>query len=104
LPFTVYVPSTVYNTRFNTVYEVSKLRIVSNYVTQLDYEYYDPDTNSIYTRISVPTKILKGVTTEILGVSKPPAPVTILPVPEQPERKVAPTERRVQPRATKVPI
>jgi hypothetical protein len=78
------------------VYEVSKLRIVSNYVTQLDIEYHDPDTNSIYTRISVPTRILRGVTTEFIGVSRSGAPAT--------ERQVAPTGKRTQPRATKVPI
>jgi hypothetical protein len=93
LPLTVYVPSTVYNTRFNTVYEVSKLRIVSNYATQLDIEYYDPDTNSIYTRISVPTRILRGVTTEFLGFSRTTAAQT-----------AQPTVRTTQPRATKVPV
>ena len=102
MPFTVYVPSTVYNTRFNTVYEVSRLRVVSNIATQLDYEYYDPDTNSVYTRISVPTRILRGVTTELLGVSRSPAPVA--PVATQQERQVAPTGRRVQPKATKIPV
>jgi hypothetical protein len=97
LPLTVYVPSTVYNTRFNTVYEVSKLRIVSNIVTQLDIEYHDPDTNSVYTRISVPTRILRGVTTEFIGVSRSGAPVA--PVTTQ-----QPTGRRTQPRTTKVPV
>jgi hypothetical protein len=97
LPLTVYVPSTVYNTRFNTVYEVSKLRIVSNYATQLDIEYYDPDTNSIYTRISVPTRILRGVSTEFLGFSRTPATAGQA-------QAAQPTARTTQPRATKVPV
>ena len=97
MPLTVYVPSTVYNTRFNTVYEASKLRIVSNYATQLDVEYYDPDTNSIYTRISVPTRILRGVTTEFLGFTRTPA------TPSQ-ARTAQPAVRTTQPRATKVPV
>jgi hypothetical protein len=96
LPLTVYVPSTVYNTRFNTVYEVSRLRIVSNYVTQLDIEYYDPDTNSIYTRISVPTRILKGVTTEFLGSSRTPAVAG--------QAQTAQPVTTKQPRATWIPV
>lgn len=97
MPLTVYVPSTVYNTRFNTVYEVSKLRIVSNYATQLDIEYHDPDTNSIYTRISVPTRILRGVATEFIGFTRTPA------TPSQ-AQATQPATRTTQPRATKVPV
>jgi len=107
LPYTAYVPSTVYNTKFNTVYEVSRLRVVSNYVTQLDFEYYDPDTNSIYTKISVPTRIFKGVTTEILGVFRTPTPIapyaTLQEVREQ--RQMIPVGGRAQPqpKTLKVP-
>ena len=109
MPYTAYVPTTVYNTKFNTVYEVSRLKVVSNYVTQLDFEYYDPDTNSLYTKISVPTRIFKGVTTEFLGIVRTPTPVApYATVQEVQEHRQTVSARRgaqpqPQPKSLKVP-
>jgi len=93
MPLTVYVPTTIYQTRLNTAYEVTRLRVTSNYVTQIDYDYRDPETGGIYTRISIPTKIFKGVTTEIIGIER-----------RTPQKTTTETYETYETRARKTPI
>jgi len=63
---------TLYTTIQSTVvvpetrYLVARYRIVSEYVTQIDADYYD-DLGFYITRISYPTRYLKSVNTVLIG-------------------------------------
>lgn len=52
-----------------TRYVVSRYRIVSHYATRLDVDYYD-DAGVFWTRVSYPTRYLKNVVTEFVGVTE----------------------------------
>jgi len=60
--------TTIYTTikRVVTRHVISRYRVVSEYVTQLDVDYYWDD--KLVTRISYPTKYLKSVNTVLVGV------------------------------------
>jgi hypothetical protein len=68
------MPLTNYSTIYTTVqdivsyYLVSRYRVVSDIVTHLDVDYYDEKTNDFVTRITYPTRYLRGVNTILLGV------------------------------------
>jgi hypothetical protein len=68
VPLPVY--TTIYNTIVNHVtnYVVTKYRVVSEIVTELTVDYYDPDVNTLYTSITYPTYYLKAIYTKIVGV------------------------------------
>ena len=80
-----------------TRYETTRYRVISEVVTRVDVDYYD-DTGRWWTRISFPTRYVKSVVTQLLGVHgereggreggrviPKPAPVPIAP----PEERVA---------------
>lgn len=93
---------TLYTTIYTTIKRVvtrhvfSRYRVISEYVTQLDVDYYWDD--KLVTRISYPTRYLKSVNTVLVGVETkveqpeeitPPRPrYEILPIetPETPQR------------------
>jgi hypothetical protein len=61
---------------------VTKYRVVSKYVTQLDVDYYD-DQGSLVTTISYPTRYLKTVDTVLIKIetlTSPPPEVSTTPV------------------------
>jgi hypothetical protein len=68
------VPLTLYTTIYTTIYSVatyylvSRYRIVSDIVTRLDVDYYDERTGELVTRISYPTRYLRGVYTRLVSV------------------------------------
>ena len=72
---------TLYTTIQSTVvvpetrYLVTRYRIVSEYVTQIDADYYD-DLGFYITRISYPTRYLKSVNTVLIGTETRTAPPT----------------------------
>ena len=68
MPLPVY--TTIYTTivRNVTNYIVTKYRIVSEVVTELTVDYYDPDVNTVYTTIKYPTYYVKAVYTTVVGV------------------------------------
>lgn len=72
---------TLYTTIQSTVvvpesrYLVARYRIVSEYVTQIDVDYYD-DLGFYITRISYPTRYLKSVNTVLIGTETRTAPPT----------------------------
>lgn len=72
---------TLYTTIQSTVvvpetrYLVARYRIVSEYVTQIDADYYD-DLGFYITRISYPTRYLKSVNTVLIGTETRTAPPT----------------------------
>jgi len=63
---------TLYTTIYSTItvpetlYLVAKYKIISEYVTQLDVDYYD-DLGFYVTRIPYPTRYLKSVNTMFIG-------------------------------------
>jgi len=59
--------------RTGTRYIVSKYRVVSKYVTQLDVDYYD-DQGSLVTTISYPTRYLKSVETVLVKIETHASP------------------------------
>jgi hypothetical protein len=78
---------TLYTTIYSTItvpetlYLVAKYKIISEYVTQLDVDYYD-DLGFYVTRIPYPTRYLKSVNTVFIGTetrTTPPigAPITL---------------------------
>jgi hypothetical protein len=101
-------PLTVYTTVYTTIYRhvvtllVSNYRIVSEIVTELTVDYYDPDTGELYTTISYPTNYLKTVYTVLHSVetriytevvsprAQQPAP------PRGPPREVPPVPERTE--------
>ena len=72
---------TLYTTIQSTVvvpetrYLVARYRIVSEYVTQLDVDYYD-DLGFYITRISYPTRYLKSVNTVLIEIETRTTPPT----------------------------
>ena len=60
--------TTIYTTikRVVTRHVISRYRVISEYVTQLDVDYYWDD--KFVTRISYPTRYLKSVNTVLVGV------------------------------------
>ncbi len=83
-------------TRYTTIhvpitkYLVSKYKVISDIVTQLDVDYYDEKTGEFMTRISYPTRylrsvntVLAGVETKIKGETPAERPITIMPIEEQ---------------------
>jgi len=59
----------VYTTVYTTIYRhivtnlVSTYRVVSEIITELTVDYYDPETEELYTTISYPTNYLRTVYT-----------------------------------------
>lgn len=78
---------TLYTTIYSTItvpetlYLVAKYKIISEYVTQLDVDYYD-DLGFYVTRIPYPTRYLKSVNTVFIGTetrTTPPIGALITP-------------------------
>jgi hypothetical protein len=100
------VPLPVYTTIYTTIvknvtnYVVTKYRIVSEIVTELTVDYYDPDVNTLYTSIKYPTYYVKAVYTTIVGVeTRTTTPVTT--APPTPPRGAPPTPTGVAPTRTR---
>jgi hypothetical protein len=83
--------TTIYTTikRVVTRHVISRYRVTSEYVTQLDVDYYWDD--KLVTRISYPTRYLRSVNTVLVGVEtkferpEETQPYEILPI-ETPRR------------------
>jgi len=69
MPLTLYTTIVRYNTVYRTKYRVSRFRIVTDLVTALDVEYYD-DSGKLVTKITYPTRIIKNITTVLVGVEE----------------------------------
>lgn len=93
---------TLYTTIQSTVvvpetrYLVARYRIVSEYVTQLDVDYYD-DLGFYITRISYPTRYLKSVNTMLIGTETRTAPPTGAPTTPGARETTAPPSATITP-------
>jgi len=101
------VPLPVYTTIYTTIvrnvtnYVVTKYRIVSEIVTELTVDYYDPDVNTLYTSIKYPTYYVKAVYTTIVGVETRTTATPVTTAPPTPPRGAPPTPTGVAPTKTK---